>query len=482
MAENTKYTYDSAGSQYSIESVNEYVQARWMDGNGNLVREHIGDWVWNPMQTDGTYVPRVPIKYYIRSSVMGGAVISEALRDGRKETTFVYGFGKVIGRQSSTFTPFSIPQMTSWDYTDPSEASVRKTNQLQTWASPPFASELDPLNIEVGMYQTAPIEDTEPWNYPRNGDRYEGVEGCTVDGASMDCGLVSGESTVQCPSNYCGPTANSDGTSLLPAFHAFANGTTNRDRERPERTSGPPRQKPELKHKKAKDTSSYLQDDAKERALNAGTTGEEQENERNEGGDDDEETTEPERLITIIPKGAFAGGVTNQIAQLAPCKRLKITKFDDLEKVNPAALKLLKSSYGEKAGAEYAKFSIYDKAVFLNTAAAAQSVGVNFSKATFTGFYNADGTNNGIYVTGISGKTSGRNGNPGSVEIETTNGRIHIDVDLFKASIGGIFTGSTGDHAGEVKFNRDNKRGTHPGDVVKQLASRGVQTGVSCVN
>lgn len=94
--------------------------------------------------------------------------------------------------------------------------------------------------------------------------------------------------------------------------------------------------------------------------------------------------------------------------------------------------------------------STYEQAVFLNTAAGAASVGVNFSNAKFDHFYRSDKPGNlpyGIYVTGASGKLEGRHGDIGSVELDTRRGVTQMDVDLFK---GGLFNGK---HQGEVRFN-----------------------------
>ena len=127
--------------------------------------------------------------------------------------------------------------------------------------------------------------------------------------------------------------------------------------------------------------------------------------------------------------------------------------------------------------------STYQKAVFVNTAVAAAGVGANFSSAKFLDFYRADyGYENGIYVDGLKGITRGRHEHIGSVEFEREKkgkhkGKVHIDVDLYHpySSLWNIFK-----HIGEINFNNRHRRGTHPGDVVIQLAERGVNTGVNC--
>jgi hypothetical protein len=127
--------------------------------------------------------------------------------------------------------------------------------------------------------------------------------------------------------------------------------------------------------------------------------------------------------------------------------------------------------------------STYEKAVFLNTSAAAASVGVSLSGATFDDFYRSNKPGNlpyGIYVSGITGVTSGRHRGNGSVEIEKEAGRTHIDVDLYNPLGGPVLFLK---HQGEINFNDKHNRPTHPGDVVRQLQKgKKVETGVSCQN
>ena len=140
---------------------------------------------------------------------------------------------------------------------------------------------------------------------------------------------------------------------------------------------------------------------------------------------------------------------------------------------------------GESAAEKYNEFTDYQKAVFVNTVVAAVGVGADFSSAKFLDFYRADyGYENGIYVDGLKGTTRGRNKIGGgffsfsvgaSVEFEDD----HIDVDLYHLA-SAFLVGGAIKHDMEVNFNKRHRRGTHPGDVVIQLAERGVNTGVSC--
>ena len=181
-------------------------------------------------------------------------------------------------------------------------------------------------------------------------------------------------------------------------------------------------------------------------------------------------------------RGGYPGGDYNKVAQLAPCLKLIVPGFGELQ---DAPKDLLEKTYGESAAEKYNEFTDYQKAVFVNTAVAAAGVGANFSSAKFLDFYRADyGYENGIYVDGLKGKTRGRHKIGGSVEFDRAKkgkyrGKIHIDVDLYHPKPP-FFSKGFYEHAGEWWFNKKHKRGTHPGDVVIQLEKGGVKTGVSC--
>lgn len=146
----------------------------------------------------------------------------------------------------------------------------------------------------------------------------------------------------------------------------------------------------------------------------------------------------------------------------------------------------------------YNSLSTYNQAVFANTVAALADARVNLSNANFTGFYRSTKPGNntayGIEVTGVGrgdlGNLTSAPGfgfrSPGSVKvgsIEATfegGGVVAFDVDLYnpknKFGLGSILGG----HGREVRYNSRNNTTTHPGDVARQLASRGVNSGVRC--
>ncbi|MGE3465420.1 MAG: RHS repeat-associated core domain-containing protein [Pyrinomonadaceae bacterium] len=178
----------------------------------------------------------------------------------------------------------------------------------------------------------------------------------------------------------------------------------------------------------------------------------------------------------------YPGGDVNPLAQLGPCRNLKVPTFDELADKNPAALSLLQNTNGsgDLARSKYDAMSTYEKAVFLNTVSGASSAGVNLSDSQYVGPYRSTRPGNlpfGIVVTNASGNTDGRFASIGSAEVRTKPGISHIDIDLYNPLGLNFFK-----HQGEVRFNERHNRPTHPGDVSKQLAKRGVNSGVACTN
>lgn len=179
-----------------------------------------------------------------------------------------------------------------------------------------------------------------------------------------------------------------------------------------------------------------------------------------------------------------------------PCD-LITSKYDSLEKENPATFALLNATFGKTAKIEYdGNMTNYNHAVLLNTVAAVSAQGVDLSKAKFVEFYRGDKANTnafGITLSGITPKNlddanlleieildfpAGRRSpdyiKEGSVEATITGKDIEFDVDLYNPN------GNLLKHWGEAKFNKDNNTTTHPADVVRKLNARGVQTGVKC--
>ncbi len=93
-------TYNGAGVM--VRSVSETTDAtRTYDGNGGEIKRQTSNYV-----DDGTTPAWVvqPTKYFIRSTVMGGATVSESWSNGRKAKTFVRAAGMQIARQYAYYS------------------------------------------------------------------------------------------------------------------------------------------------------------------------------------------------------------------------------------------------------------------------------------------------------------------------------------------------------------------------------------------
>jgi hypothetical protein len=173
---------------------------------------------------------------------------------------------------------------------------------------------------------------------------------------------------------------------------------------------------------------------------------------------------------------------------LGPCN-LTTPSFGDL--VGHPALGLLSGPFDDDPEAFYNSLGTYNQAVLLNTAAALSDAGVNLANANFIGFYRGgkpEAAAFGIEVTGVGKGDLGTIGpsrifgyrSPGAVKIgsvEATfekNGVVGFDVDLYNPK------SNFRKHVGEVNYNSSHNTTTHPGDVARQLAARGVNSGVRC--
>lgn len=153
-----------------------------------------------------------------------------------------------------------------------------------------------------------------------------------------------------------------------------------------------------------------------------------------------------------------------------------------------AALDIL----GSDAEKTYNNFTIYERAVFVNTTAAIADAKLDLTGVRFGGFYSGkkskpafgivlDGVTNSALDTagltrGVGGRRSPRDIPIASLEATTNyKGRansVAFDVDLYNVRARPI------SHWREVGFNRRHGFTTQPADVARALVARGVITGV----
>ena len=170
--------------------------------------------------------------YYVRSSVLGGAIVSEVTATGNKERTFVYGGDSVLALHSYLD---SIPRV-DWRHVDPGNISSRSTDAAGQWSGLNTA-EMDPLETNAGL--------AKPFTWPPPTSTGKVVPfgtipellspsgGCVLDGVPTPCEMATVENSVQCTENDCSPRAfrvrTDEGETvsfLLTPFRAMANGVS----------------------------------------------------------------------------------------------------------------------------------------------------------------------------------------------------------------------------------------------------------------
>jgi YD repeat-containing protein len=122
-------------------------------------------------------------KYYIRSSVLGGAVIAELNRVGStneyRKDVYVYANGERIAVQMD-YINFPANSQIRWLYENPVTGSLRGN---LVW------SELDLFGTDVGQFNQPPPQEYVGSGilYPVNGDPTDLTGGCTMDGSPVSC-------------------------------------------------------------------------------------------------------------------------------------------------------------------------------------------------------------------------------------------------------------------------------------------------------
>ena len=146
------YTYDTAGSISTVATIDpQSTTTRILDGDGRQIKSVTATYdetsqSWNTTTT-----------YYVRSTVLGGQVLTELNENGTKHRTFVYAGGQVLATQE--ILGVSTYEQVTWEHRDPSNASYRTTQvngDLSEYA------ELDPTGSDAGIHAPLiPFQDVD---------------------------------------------------------------------------------------------------------------------------------------------------------------------------------------------------------------------------------------------------------------------------------------------------------------------------------
>ena len=222
------YSYNAAGLLISLGgqqwTPNGYVPtttASGFDGNGQKVREE---------SPSGSGF----ITYYLRSTVLGGAILEELNSSGQKQIGYVYTpSGNALATQVPGQNEVRLKQVSPIG---------QSQYEFYTSNGDIVRQEFDPLGADMRLHSGPPghggaagdINEFGPMG-SRSGAIDNPAAGCTWDGVWVPCSMAFralGEgAAVQCPDNDCGPQARwvvTDEGKKVPfltlPFMAFANG------------------------------------------------------------------------------------------------------------------------------------------------------------------------------------------------------------------------------------------------------------------
>jgi|GEM_PF-1178544 len=205
------YTYDAAGRNTSlVASASSRTFALTYDGDGQVLKR-----VESQPGTATTV-------YYLRSSVMGGKIISELNQSGQKTKGYVFAGGELLAIQENNIV--------KWHHENPLTGSSGSSG-VEGWFS--LEVEPDASGVNVGFEDpyvnccTLPEPNNEIM--PALLGSFGGSGRCTLDGMSIDCAwameMMENGSAVQCPNNDCSPrSVVYNGQRTWAFFNAYGDG------------------------------------------------------------------------------------------------------------------------------------------------------------------------------------------------------------------------------------------------------------------
>jgi len=144
------YSYDAAGSVESFGDSAPYKTDQQFDGDKLRIKSVLKSF---DSQSSQWMVEKVT--YYIHSTVLGGAVVSELDEQGGKERTYVHWNGAVLAVQNVIGSTQSV----QWKHFDATTATYRVTNSSGQVTE---SAEMDAVGANAGLFNSS------PWPSPKS--------------------------------------------------------------------------------------------------------------------------------------------------------------------------------------------------------------------------------------------------------------------------------------------------------------------------
>lgn len=187
------YTYDAVGRNFTVQSSqNGNLSKQWLDGDGLTIKKETPNKKY----------------YYLRSSVLGGQVVTELHGDangnsnwgwalGSKLRGYVYSGSEVIAEQTISRANGVNYGFVKWRHVDPiSESQASSHRDVYSPNGGGYVDrESDPLGIETGFENPAqapgwPIDAEQPGFTGGSTGWNPNAPKCTFDGFDIDCATI----------------------------------------------------------------------------------------------------------------------------------------------------------------------------------------------------------------------------------------------------------------------------------------------------
>ena len=188
--EGSESVYNAAGRLTTITNPMQSEAGRFYDGDG---REGKRTERYYRQFRNGARWINVNPKYFMRSTVLKGEVVTQINSDGRKAKTLVYAAGAIVAEQKlSYYYNGEVQETLNFQHTDASGLSVKTLsngvlidNEEGREESP---AELDPLGNNAGVQQSVPEIDIPEPVAPIN-DLFGDLNPLSVNGQQVVCNL-----------------------------------------------------------------------------------------------------------------------------------------------------------------------------------------------------------------------------------------------------------------------------------------------------